>query len=407
MNQNIKNLYTIARKPVRHIIGLMSGTSMDGLDVALCRIEGSGHKTKVEVVHFDTVDYTDDIKAEIREVFAKKTIDFQYLTLLNAWIGKLHGEMVSSCLKKWGVPTEGVDIVASHGQTVFHAPKILHKIEKFPNATLQIGDGDHVAATTGIITISDFRQKHIAAGGEGAPLAVYGDYLIFSKKGENRIMLNMGGIANFTYLPASLDASAVFVTDTGTGNTLLDAMIRHHFPEKSYDKDAEIAKQGRVIPELLAALKDNDFFEAPFPKTTGPELFNISYVDKSIQCAKLNMPPSVFDLMATLTRFSAETITDAIKKLFEAEKFDAQTIKKVKIYASGGGARNPLLMQMIQEFLPTPQYATTGNLNINPDAKEAVLFALLANECLAGGKTDFGKRQGVPSVSMGKVSFPT
>jgi anhydro-N-acetylmuramic acid kinase len=407
MNQNIKNLYAIAKKPVRHIIGLMSGTSMDGLDVALCRIEGSGHKTKVELLHFDTVDYTEGIKSEIREVFAKKTIDFQYLTLLNAWIGKLHGEMVLSCLKKWGIPTGEVDIVASHGQTVFHAPKILHKIKKFPNATLQIGDGDHVAATTGINTISDFRQKHIAAGGEGAPLAVYGDYLIFSKKGENRIMLNMGGIANFTYLPASLDASSVFVTDTGTGNTLLDAMIRHYFPEKAYDKDAEIAKQGQVIPELLAALKDNDFFSAPFPKTTGPELFNINYVDKSIQCAQLATLPSVFDLLATLTRFSAETITDAIKKLFDEERFDAKTIGKVKIYASGGGARNPLLMQMIREILPAPQYATTDNLHINPDAKEAVLFALLANECLAGGKTDFGKRQGVPSVSMGKISFPS
>jgi anhydro-N-acetylmuramic acid kinase len=405
MNQNIKNLYAIARKPVRHIIGLMSGTSMDGLDVALCRIEGSGHKTKVELVHFDTVDYTDEIKAEIREVFAKKTIDFQYLTLLNAWIGKLHGEMVLSCLKKWRVNTEGIDIVASHGQTVFHAPKILHKIEKFPNGTLQIGDGDHVAATTGIITISDFRQKHIAVGGEGAPLAVYGDYLIFSKKGENRIMLNMGGIANFTYLPATLDASAVFVTDTGTGNTLLDALIRHYYPEKAYDKDAEIAKQGRVIPELLAALKDSDFFDAPFPKTTGPELFNIKYVENAIKSARIN-PPSVYDLLATLTRFSAETITDAIKKLFAAEKFDKKTIAKVKIYASGGGARNPLLMEMIRELLPTPQYATTDDLHINPDAKEAVLFALLANECLAGGKTNFGKRQGVPSVSMGKISFP-
>jgi anhydro-N-acetylmuramic acid kinase len=405
MNQNIKNLYAIARKPIRHIIGLMSGTSMDGLDVAFCRIEGSGHKTKVEIVHFDTVDYTDTIKAEIREVFAKQTIDFQYLTLLNAWIGTLHGEMVLSCMTQWGVNREGVDIVASHGQTVFHAPKILHKIDKFPNATLQIGDGDHVAATTGIITISDFRQKHIAAGGEGAPLAVYGDYLIFSKKGENRIMLNMGGIANFTYLPATMDASSVFVTDTGTGNTLLDAMIRHYYPEKAYDKDAELAKQGQVIPELLAALKDNDFFDTPFPKTTGPELFNVKYVENAVKKAKL-APPSVFDLFATLTRFSAETITDAIKKLFEAEKFDKKTIAKVKIYASGGGARNPLLMQMIQELLPTPQYATTDDLHINPDAKEAVLFALLANECLAGGKTDFGKRQGVPSVSMGKISFP-
>ena len=143
--------------------------------------------------------------------------------------------MVLSCLTKWGVDTEGVDLVASHGQTVFHAPKILHGIDKFPNATLQIGDGDHVAVTTGIITLSDFRQRHIAAGGEGAPLAVYGDYFIFSDPSENRLMLNMGGIANFTYLPASLDASEVFVTDTGTGNTLLDAFIRCFYPEKAYD----------------------------------------------------------------------------------------------------------------------------------------------------------------------------
>ena len=405
MNVNIKKLYQIARKPGRHIIGLMSGTSMDGLDVALCHIQGSGIKTKVTLLHFATVDYTAEIKAEIRQVFAKQTIDFQHLTLLNAWIGTLHGEMVLSCLKKWRVDTEGVDIVASHGQTVFHAPKILHKIERFPNATLQIGDGDHVAATTGIITISDFRQKHVAAGGEGAPLAVYGDYLIFSKKGENRIMLNMGGIANFTYLPASLDASSVFVTDTGPGNTLLDAFTRQYFSEKAFDKDAEIALKGKVIPELLAVLKKDDFFKKPFPKTTGPELFNINYVDNAIQCGQLT-PPSVFDLMATLTRLSAETITDAIKQLFLQEQFDAETISQFKIYTSGGGARNPLLMQMIQALLPTPQYATTYELHINPDAKEAVLFAVLANECVAGGQTDFGKRQGVPSVSMGKISFP-
>jgi anhydro-N-acetylmuramic acid kinase len=406
MNQNINQLYQIAKKPTRHIIGLMSGTSIDGLDVALCRIKGHGAKTKIDLLHFETVDYTEDIKNEIRQIFAKKTIDFQHFTVLNPWIGTLHGEMINTCLKKWGVHTEGVDLIASHGQTVFHAPKILHKMDKFPNATLQIGDGDHVAAKTGIITISDFRQKHVAAGGEGAPLAVYGDYLIFSKKGENRIMLNMGGIANFTYLPASLNANEVFVTDTGTGNTLLDAFTRHYFPEKAYDKDAEIATKGKIIPKLLAELKKNDFFEKPFPKTTGPELFNIAYVENAISCAQLDTPPSVFDLLATLTRFSAETITDAIKQVFKHKHLRDTDIKSFKIYASGGGARNPLLMQMIKELLPTPQYATTDKLKINPDAKEAVLFALLANECVAGEGVNFGLREGVPSVAMGKISFP-
>ena len=219
-------------------------------------------------------------------------------------------------------------------------------------------------------------------------------------------MLNMGGIANFTYLPGTLDADEVFVTDTGTGNTLLDTFVRKFYPERAFDKDAELASKGQVIPELLHELKKNDFFQKPFPKTTGPELFNIAYVENAIRCGQLLEYPSVCDLLATLTRFSAETITEALIKLFVEKGFSEKEIAEIKIYASGGGARNPLLMRYIQELLPTPQYATTAALKINPDAKEAVLFAILANECVAGGKTHFGSRQGVPSVSMGKISFP-
>ena len=420
MNQNLKHLYDLASRPSRRIIGLMSGTSMDGLDVALCRIEGHGGATKVELLNFETVDYTDDVKAEIRKVFAKKTIDFQHLTLLNEWIGRLHGEMVRSCLTKWGLNTEGVDLVASHGQTVFHAPKILHGIEKFPNATLQIGDGDHIAVTTGIITVSDFRQKHVAAGGEGAPLAVYGDYFIFSDPEENRIMLNMGGIANFTYLPASLDASEVFVTDTGTGNTLLDAFIRRFFPEKAYDKDAEMACQGRVLLDLLTVLKSDDFFKKPFPKTTRPELFSVEYVEKAVKNtpsvsklfsvlkSKKKRPSDqqIADLLATLTRFSAETIAEAIRTVFVGKKFSDAEIRQFKIYMSGGGMHNPLLVKWLKELLPEIEFRKTNDLGIDGDAKEAVLFAILANECVAGNPVDFGNREGVPSVSMGKISFP-
>ena len=420
MNNNLQRLYDLASRPSRRIIGLMSGTSMDGLDVALCHIEGHGGATKVELLHFETVDYTDDIKTEIRKIFAKKIIDFQHLTLLNEWIGRLHGEMVMSCLTKWGVDTEGVDLVASHGQTVFHAPKILHGLEKFPNATLQIGDGDHVAVTTGIITLSDFRQRHVAAGGEGAPLAVYGDYFIFSKTSENRLMLNMGGIANFTYLPASLDASEVFVTDTGTGNTLLDAFVRRFYPEKAYDKNAEIARRGHVLPDLLTTLKSDDFFKKPFPKTTGPELFSVEYVEKAIEntpsVSKLFLAlksenerlngQQIADLLATLTRFSAETIAEAIRNVFVEKQMSDATIRGFKIYMSGGGMHNPLLVNWLKELLPEIEFKKTNDLGINGDAKEAVLFAILANECVAGNATDFGNRAGVPSVTMGKISFP-
>jgi anhydro-N-acetylmuramic acid kinase len=402
MNKNLQNLYQIAQKPSRHIIGLMSGTSMDGLDVALCELSGSGEETEVKLLNFDTVDYSEDIKTEIRKVFAKQTIDFQHLALLNEWIGTLHAEMILDCLKRWNISPNAVDLVASHGQTVMHAPKILHQQEKFPNATLQIGDGDHIAVKTGIITISDFRQKHVAAGGEGAPLAVYGDYFIFGKKGENRIMLNMGGIANFTYLPATMNPEEVFVTDTGTGNTLIDAFTRHYFPEKAYDKDAEIARQGTVNQALLQALKADDFFNASFPKTTGPELFSIQYV-RNAQKASDTSTISVNDLLATLTRFSAETIAEAINFTISKTEYRVQDFD---IYMSGGGMHNPLLVENLKELLNC-NFLKTNDLGISGDAKEAVLFAILANETVAGGESDFGSRKGIPSVSMGKISFPS
>lgn len=401
MNQNLQNLYQIGQKPSRKIIGLMSGTSLDGLDVALCEVSGEGEDTKVELLNFDTVDYSDDVKTKIRQVFAKQTIDFQFFAILNEWIGMLHAGMILECLEKWNVSAQDIDLVASHGQTVMHAPKILHGIAEFPNATLQIGDGDHIAVRTGIITISDFRQKHIAAGGEGAPLAVYGDYFIFGKKGENRILLNMGGIANFTYLPASMNPDEVFVTDTGTGNTLIDTFTRKFFPEKSYDKDAEIARQGSVNQTLLYNLKADEFFKKPFPKTTGPELFGINYVEKA-QAESNTQDISVHDLLATLTRFSAETISEAINATIgkiQDETFD--------IYLSGGGMHNPLLVSWLKELLPKCNFYQTNDLGISGDAKEAVLFAILANETVAGGKSDFGSRKGIPSVAMGKISFPS
>ena len=170
-----------------------------------------------------------------------------------------------------------------------------------------------MAVSSGIITFSDFRQKHIAAGGEGAPLAVYGDYLLFAKKGEERVMLNIGGIGNFTYLPASTDSSKVFVSDTGPGNTLIDHADREHIPGVYFEKDSNIARAGKVHTALLTELLDDIFFQLPFPKTTGPELFNLDYVHRAIERADARSI-SLEDLLATLTRFSAETISAAIRK---------------------------------------------------------------------------------------------
>lgn len=399
MNRNMQQLISIAQKKQRHIIGLMSGTSVDGLDIAYCRISGEGHSTHIELLAFETIAYEPDFKAEIKSVFSKKEADFEKLCLLHPWVAKQQAAMINAFLEKHKIAKEEVDIIASHGQTVYHAPKALHQQPKFSNATLQIGDGDHMAVDTGIITISDFRQKHIAAGGEGAPLAVYGDYFIFSKKGEDRIMLNMGGIANFTFLPGSMDANKIFSTDTGTGNTLMDALMQQHFPGKYFDEDAAVATRGTINEALLHALKDHPFFQQSFPKTTGPELFNLQYLQNAKERSGTS-DLNVHDTMATLNAFSAQTIAEAILKTMPANS-------NFHLYASGGGMHNPLLMEQIKQLLPNIPIHLTSELGINPDAKEAVLFAILANECIAGGNVQFNNElQGIPSVTMGKISFP-
>ena len=397
MNQNIEKLYQIAQKPIRHIIGLMSGTSLDGLDIAYCSYTGSGTDTQVKILAFDTLSYSEEIKNEIRKIFAKKQIDFQHLCLLNPWIGNLHGELINTFLQKNNIKTEQVDCIASHGQTVFHAPKILHKLANFPNATLQIGDGDHIAHKTGIITLSDFRQKHCAAGGEGAPLAVYGDFLIFSKAGQDRILLNMGGISNFTYLSADLDPNKVFATDTGPGNTMMDKLVQTRLG-LMYDADGQLAKQGQISNALLKALKADAFFSGPVPKTTGPELFNLDYLTAA-QAQSNTSDLTINDILATLCRFTAQTITEAITASLPG-------ITNADVFMSGGGMHNPTIVDHLKALMPQASFYRTDDIGIDGDAKEAVLFATMANEALAGGKTNFGSRRGVPSVSMGKVSFP-
>ena len=397
MNVNIEKLYNIGSKSQRNIIGLMSGTSLDGLDVAYCTISGFGLVTKVAINAFETIPYSEEIKDKIRRVFAKKEVDFPYLVQLNEWIGNLHGEMVNTFIETHGILADKVDVIASHGQTVMHVPRHQHSDPDFGHATLQIGDGDQLAVKTGIITISDFRQKHIAAGGEGAPLAVYGDYLMFSKEGENRIMLNIGGIANFTYLPSTGHPEAVFVTDTGPGNTLMDAWMRRCY-NLPYDVDGSVASLGIVNVEILNLLKSHSFFDLDLPKTTGPELFNLTFLNDIIPLSR-QTNISHEDIMATLCRFTADTIAATIKKVIGEKPFT--------IYISGGGAHNRHLVNMLKTLLPNCTFDKSDVLGISGDAKEAVLFAVLANETLAGKPIDFGHRQGVPSVCMGKISFPS
>lgn len=393
LNQNLQKLVSVAQKPVKLGVGLMSGTSLDGLDIALCEFTGNSLQTQFKLMQFTTIPYEEDFKSDIRSIFSKRSVDLEKVCLLNDFIGTYHGELVLKALDNWNVKPDEVDFIASHGQTIYHAPKSLHKQAGYPNATLQIGDGDHLAVKTGILTISDFRQKHIAAGGEGAPLALYGDVLLGSKPGENRILLNIGGIANLTYLPADADLGKVLCTDVGPGNTLIDAACKKYF-DKPFDEDSQIALSGNINQKLLDALLVHPFFKEAAPKTTGPELFNLAYVEQAQHTSNTtNISPQ--DIIKTLTALSAQVIANFIQANFPGDD--------LHLFASGGGASNPLLMQLIKEALPEVIVTDTASLGINPDAKEAILFALLGNEALAGEPITIGNN---PAVLMGKFSFP-
>ena len=394
LNQNIQKLVDIAQKDDRFGIGLMSGTSLDGLDIALCHFTGNGLDTQCRLLQFVTIPYGDEFKADIRSVFAKREVDLEKVCLLNAYVGSFHAQMVLQALEQWHIEPYEVDFIASHGQTIYHAPKRLHGLAKYPNATLQIGDGDHLAVKTGILTISDFRQKHIAAGGEGAPLALYGDVLLGSKPGHNRLLLNIGGIANLTFLPSDGDATKILCTDIGPGNTLIDAAAKKHF-DRPFDEDAKIARSGKVDQALLKALLDHPFFTEAAPKTTGPELFNLDYVEQARQNAnQATIAPA--DLIATLTVFTAQSIANFVNANF--------AVDQLNIFVSGGGAKNPVVLAHLTKALPQVVIDNTDALGINPDAKEAILFALLGNEAIAGKPLEIGNN---PAVLMGKISFPS
>jgi anhydro-N-acetylmuramic acid kinase len=409
MNDSIRLLTEIAVKKEKLIIGLMSGTSLDGLDIALCRLSGSGPKTKLALQYFKTVQYPKDVVAALQEVVSIEEVSLQKFCLLHSRLGEYHADLILEALREWEVPPEKVDCIASHGQSVYHAPVSHHQQEEMPNATLQIVDGDHIARKTGILTISDFRQKHTAAGGEGAPMVALTDEMLYRDVTQPRLLLNIGGIANFTWLPAqddsvsnadpgsaAADADETITTDIGPGNTLIDQAMQELF-EESYDKDGALAGRGTVQPELLKQLLDDPFFFLPMPRTTGPERFNISWVREHQQKAGI-AEISDKDLVATLTWLSAQTIADAIGEVCGEVRPD--------VYLSGGGMHNRQLVEWIEDLLEQPAHSF-AEIGFDPDAKEAACFTVLANELLSGEAFTISPKQNAGRrVNFGKISLP-
>ncbi len=385
-------LESILTKNERMVIGLMSGTSMDGIDTALVRISGNGLDTKIELVDFATYPYENRVRFALQEINNLSAIK---LSDLNFVVGEAFSDATISIIEKAGLKPEEIDLIGSHGQTVYHNPPSMKS--EF-SSTLQIGEADVIAENTGITTIADFRTRDIALGGEGAPLVPYVDYLLFRETDKVKIALNIGGISNSTLITTNLDD--VLAYDSGPGNMLIDDVIRiHTHGKENFDKDGKIACSGEVDYKILYHLLNNDYYKESPPKTTGREMFGREEAKRLYKLVE-NKSIKLNVLISTLVQLTVDTICNSY------EDFILSKWKIDEVILSGGGAFNPVIVERLMEKLKPIPLSISEKYQIPPDSKEAIAFAILANETIFTNYSNLpnvtGARSGAP---LGKISI--
>ncbi len=376
----MKAFIELLKKDKKLIIGLMSGTSVDGIDAAIVEITGHGLETAVDLLAFDTFPFPSGVPQRILTLCHPDTARVDDICEMNFYIGHLFAEAVKYILQKSGMRANDIALIGSHGQTIHHLPKEADTdstVSHYPS-TLQIGEPAVIAHETGIPTIADFRVADMAAGGQGAPLVSYPDYLLFQDSVKTVGLLNIGGIANLTVLPANGTFDSVSAADTGPGNMCIDAVITEITQgAERYDKAGKRASQGTPYQRLIDEWLKHPFFDLPPPKTTGREMFGHTYPMECLTACR-EQELSDNDCIATLTELTVQTITGYIAK-FVAEQNPIDVL-----YVSGGGVHNLTIMRRLGELLSDTEVASVDSFGISSDAKEAIAFAILANETLHG-----------------------
>lgn len=388
-------LVALRALPARRVVGLMSGTSADGTDAALIEVAGAGETTRIKVLAYVTIPFE---RALRERLYALADADASEVCELNVLIGETFAQAVPALCQAAGLSLTDLHLVGSHGQTAAHQPRSAGRI----GATLQIGEPAVISERSGLPVICDFRVRDVAAGGEGAPLVPLVDHLLFRAPGVRRAIQNIGGIANVTLVGGAFEDIVAF--DTGPGNMPLDAVARAASRGlEAYDVDGRRAARGQIDAALLAQLHQHPFLAQAPPKTTGREAFGRSFVYPLLDQWKGRAPSSpgispLDDLLATLTRFTAETIARSYREHLPAPPDE--------IYLCGGGAANPTLRRHLESLCAPTPVRDTGALGVEPRAKEAVAFAVLANETLFGHPGNVPRATGArgPRV-LGKISF--
>lgn len=374
------------------VAGIMSGTSLDGIDVAIVDITG---RSAYSTVAFRTTPYPEAIREAVLSVSNANT-HTAGISRLNFLLGELYAQAVRATCQRSGVPLESVQLIGCHGQTIFHEGVAVSHLGFEVASTMQIGEAAVIAERTRIPVVSDFRVRDIAAGGQGAPLVPYVDYLLYRDRRRGRVALNIGGIANITAIPAAARREEVIAFDTGPGNMVVDALAaRYTGGGEKFDRDGAIAARGRVDQRLLRALLDAPYYRAAPPKSAGREQYGAEFVERLVAAG---LP--LEDLAATATALTAAAVAEGI------DRFVRPRMRVDELIASGGGVHNPQLMARLAQSLPGVALTTSSEYGVDPDAKEAIAFAVLACETWRRRPSNLPSATGARRpVVLGKITL--
>lgn len=397
----MRRIQTLWEKHEKLVVGLMSGTSVDAIDAALIKVSGHGRDTRCQLVHYVSRPYPEAVRAEIFHLFSPEQSRVDHLCSMNFVIGRHFADAVEQLLAEAGLPKSAVDLIGSHGQTVYHIPPGTDAVEKgLVPSTLQIGEASVIAERIGCPVVSDFRVRDMAAGGQGAPLVPYTEYVLYAEPDRNIALQNIGGIGNVTFLPKNGRMESIMAFDTGPGNMMIDAAMQIITDgRESYDDGGRFAATGEVRASYVAEWLDHPYFAMKAPKSTGREMFGVQHTRQIVSQMRAEGIADA-DIVATITRFTAETIADQYRRFLLTH----DTIDEVIV--GGGGSYNPTLLGHLRDLLRTIPVSTQEDKGFASDAKEAIAFAILANETIMGNPGNVPSATGAahPCV-LGKLSL--
>jgi len=387
-------LMALKNKRVRRIVGLMSGTSADGVSSVLAEIEGSWVDIRFRILAHENYPYSKEVREIIFQAFESSQSTVDKICYLNFLLGEIFAEAALKVIEKARLKVDEVDLIASHGQTVYHMPNPLSIAGYSLRSTLQIGEPSVIAERTGLPVIADFRTRDVAAGGQGAPISAYVDYILFRSKEKNIAVQNIGGIANVTFIPKGGSLDEVIAFDTGPGNMMIDAAVKYFTRGLlSYDVDGKLSMKGKVNNELLSELMKHPFLKKKPPKTTGREEFGEHYTLSLINKFEWIRPE---DFLATVTYFTVKCITLSYEEFLPS--------MPDVVILGGGGVFNKSIIKMLSEELPEVDIKFHEEYGIPSTAKEALTMAILANEVINGVCNNVPSATGARKrVIMGKI----